>query len=103
MPELIVIYWRDIPAQVVAKQGRQRARQQLSGRFQKGIDRAAMRAKKTDSDAYLEDWRRESLTQAGDMNELVTSTAYRLEHEYSEERLEQIIRNKGWASHVRTA
>ena len=46
MPDLTIIYWRDIPAQVLAKQGRQRVRHKLSERFPKGIDRAAMRAKK---------------------------------------------------------
>jgi hypothetical protein len=95
MPALTIIYWRDIPAQVLAKQGRQRVRQKLSDRFHKGIDRAAMRAKKIDADAYLEDWRRETLKTPGEMAFLVKNAAHRLESEYDDIRLERIIKNKG--------
>ncbi len=59
MPELIKIYWRDIPSQVTAKAGRKTAKVMLPSRFQEAIDRAAMRAGKGSSDAYMEDWRRE--------------------------------------------
>ena len=55
MAAVTVIYWRDIPAQVVVKQGRRRARRELPQRFQQAIDRAAMRAKKITADAYLDD------------------------------------------------
>lgn len=95
MPDLTIIYWRDIPAQVLAKQGRQRVRHKLSDRFHKGIDRAAMRAKKIDADAYLEDWRRETLKTRGEMEFLVKKAAHRLESEYDDIRLERIIKNKG--------
>ena len=44
MPELTVIFWRAIPAQVTAGKGRGAARVQLSDRFQEAIDAAAMRA-----------------------------------------------------------
>ena len=95
MAEVTIIYWRDIPAQLVAKQGRRRVRHKLSARFQEGIDRAAMRAKKVDADAYLEDWRRESSRQEGEMEGLVRDMAERIEQQYDELRLERIIRNKG--------
>ncbi len=95
MPDLTIIYWRDIPAQVLAKQGRQRVRHKLSERFHKGIDRAAMRAKKVDTDAYLEDWRRKTVKSAGEMEALVQEAAHRLESEYDDIRLERIIKNKG--------
>ena len=58
MASLIVITWRDIPAQVIAKRGRETVKVQLSARFQEAVDRAAMRAGKGSSDAYLADWRR---------------------------------------------
>ena len=61
MAELTVIYWRDIPAQVVAKSGRRSAKVVLAERFEKAIDRAAMRAKLRDTDSYLEQWRRGAL------------------------------------------
>ena len=95
MIDLTIIYWRDIPAQVVAKQGRKRSRRALTPRFQQGIDRAAMRAKKIDTDAYLEDWRRESTRLEGEMEVLVQEAAERLEREYDELRLERIVRNRG--------
>jgi len=58
MGSLIVISWRDIPAQVIVKRGRESAKVQLSHRFQEAVDRAAMRAGKGSSDAYLADWAR---------------------------------------------
>ena len=58
MASLIIISWRDIPAQVVVKRGRETAKVQLSTRFQEAVDRAAMRAGNGSSDAYLADWKR---------------------------------------------
>src|SRR4030081_2612431 len=66
MGSLIVISWRDIPAQVIAKQGRDAAKVQLSHRFQEAVDRAAMRAGKGSSDAYLADWARSTPRPCGD-------------------------------------
>ena len=54
----IDILWRDIPSQVLVKRGRDRGKYMLSARFQEAVDRAAMRAGKGGSDAYLEEWRR---------------------------------------------
>ena len=59
MPKLTIIYWRDIPAQVIGQQGRKRFKLELPRRFAEAIDRAAMRAGKGSSDLYLEEWRRE--------------------------------------------
>ena len=39
MAKLIVISWRDIPAQVVVKKGRETGKVQLSHRFQEAVDR----------------------------------------------------------------
>ena len=58
MAQLIVVYWRDIPAQVIVRRGRTAAKRQLSERFEKAIDRAAMKAKLRDTDSYLNEWRR---------------------------------------------
>ena len=60
MAKLITIYWRDIPAQVMGRKGRTTAFKRVLGpRFQRAIDRAAMRAGRGSSDHYLDDWRRE--------------------------------------------
>jgi len=93
--KLTIVYWRDIPAQVIAKQGRTSAKVPLDVRFEKAIDRAAMRARKIDADAYLNDWRREAVACSDDLEAEAKATAVRLESEFPDERLEQIIRNKG--------
>ncbi len=59
MGKLTIIYWRDIPAQVIGQQGGTRFKKVLDGRFAVAIDRAAMRAGKGSSHAYLDEWRRE--------------------------------------------
>ena len=66
MAEKVVVFWRDIPAQVIVKAGRKTAKRQLSERFEQAIDRAAMRAQLTGTDAYLEQWRRGEPTPCGD-------------------------------------
>ena len=51
MAQLTIIWWRDIPAQVVAKAGRSSAKRELPPRFQEAIDPAAMRGGARDTDA----------------------------------------------------
>ena len=58
MAEKVVVYWRDIPAQVIVKAGRKTAkRRSPSGSSRRSTGRA-MRAQLTGTDAYLEQWRR---------------------------------------------
>ncbi len=92
MAEIILVYWRDIPAQVIVKAGRKTARRQLSDRFQTAIDRAAMRAKMRDSDSYLEQWRRTEPAACGDeLEREATEAAERLEIDFPDARLEQLV------------
>ena len=95
MAKVVIIYWRDIPSQVTVQEGRKRAKKLLPARFQEAIDRAAMRAKKIDSDAYLEDWVRKNTKQEGDINELVETIANQIEAKFTDEILDTIVRNKG--------
>src|ERR1700730_12818466 len=95
MASLIVISWRDIPAQVVAKRGRETFKVQLSARFQEAVDRAAMRAGKGSSDAYLAAWRRGPRDCGEDLQAEASAEAARLEALYSDEDLERVIRAKG--------
>jgi len=98
MAKKTIIYWRDIPSQVLAQRGRTRQKVHLSERFQKAIDRAAMRAGKGSSDAYLEEWRREaSACEGDDLQMIADREAERLEREYSDERLLELIRGHGAA------
>ena len=93
---MIVISWRDIPAQVIVKRGRESAKVQLSQRFQEAVDRAAMRAGKGSSDAYLADWQRSAPRPCGDdLQSEAAGEAARLEGLFSDEDLEQLIRAKG--------
>ena len=95
MPKLITIYWRDIPAQVIGQQGRQRVKQELEKRFAVAIDRAAMRAGKGSSNAYLEEWRRENRPCEGDMAAAVREEVARLESQFPDDLLEATVKNKG--------
>lgn len=96
MGSLIIISWRDIPAQVIVKRGRDTAKVQLSARFQEAVDRAAMRAGKGSSDAYLADWQRSAPRACGDdLQAEAAAEAARLEARYSDEALERLIRAKG--------
>ena len=96
MASLTLIYWRDIPAQVVVKRGRETAKVKLSNRFQEAVDRAAMRAGKGSSDLYLAEWRRSAATTCSDdIEKEAAAEAARIEARYSEEDLERLIRAKG--------
>ena len=95
MAKLITVYWRDIPSQVIAKKGRTTSKVLLSRRFQEAIDRAAMRAGKGSSDAYLSEWRREASTCSDNLEEAARQTADSLEARYSDEDLLALIRAKG--------
>ncbi|MBE1281896.1 MAG: hypothetical protein GJ676_01165 [Rhodobacteraceae bacterium] len=98
MPDVTIVYWRDIPAQVIVGKGRRGAKRQLEERFEQAIDRAAMKVNAKDSDAYLAEWRKaEPFSMDGDPAELAEAEATRLETEYDQERLKTLINNDGWA------
>lgn len=95
MPKIVTIYWRDIPSQVTIQEGRTRAKKLLPARYQEAIDRAAMRAKKIDTDSYLDDWDRVNKKAEGDLDELLESTVAEIEAKFTDEILEAMVRNKG--------
>lgn len=96
MAKLICIYWRDIPAQVVGRAGRRNGfKKELQPRFAKAIDRAAMRAGRGSSDAYLEDWRRESEDVDGDLETLVNERVAELEGQFDDAFLEAVVKAGG--------
>lgn len=96
MAKLIVVYWRDIPAQVIGKAGRRTVKKQLSTRFQEAIDRAAMRAGRGGSEAYLSEWRRESReVAASELEAEVDRVAGEFEAGMSDEDLLRLVRAKG--------
>jgi hypothetical protein len=96
MGALSIISWRDIPAQVVVKRGRESAKVQLSTRFQEAVDRAAMRAGRGSSDAYLADWKRSDARPCSDdLKAEAAAEAARIEQRYTDEDLERLIRSRG--------
>lgn len=78
-PELTVIWWQDIPAQVSARVGRETVRQELSPRFQRAIDAVAMRTGMAGTDAYLEQWDRRTRPCGPDLQAEVDAEVRRLE------------------------
>ncbi len=98
MPDVTIVYWRDIPAQVIVGKGRRGAKRQLEERFEQAIDRAAMKVNAKDTDAYLAEWRKAApYTCDGDPAEVAEAEAQRLETEYDQERIKALIANDGWA------
>ncbi len=96
MAELTIVYWRDVPAQVIARSGRRTAKAELSKRFMEAIDAAAMRAGATNSDAYLADWRRGEPTACNDeLEAAVTAAVGELERAYDDARLKRLIVSGG--------
>ena len=95
MAKKTIIFWRDIPSQVVVKEGRTKAKTQLSKRFMVAIDRAAMRAGRQGSQEYLEDWRRQIETCQGDLQTIADTAAKEMEDFYSDEVLQTLVKNKG--------
>jgi hypothetical protein len=97
LAQYYVVYWRDIPAQVVAGTGRRnQVKVQLSGRFQEAIDAAAMRGQARDSESYLEDWRKGEPAECSDDLEVeANAVAGRLEEEFDAARLKALVKAGG--------
>ena len=97
MAQLQIVYWRDIPAQVMVKAGRRnQAKRELSLRFTEAIDMAAMRTGAAETDDYLAEWRRGEPVQVGDDLEAEAQTAMdAIEQEYDKDRLVALVKNGG--------
>ena len=96
MIPITIVYWRDIPAQVIVGSGRKAAKKQLEERFEKAIDRCAMKINAKDATAYLSEWRKEIVGSVeGNPQEVVKAEATRLEEEYTNQILVELINNNG--------
>jgi len=96
MAALSILYWRDIPSQVITRRGRTTARAALPSAFQEAIDRAAMRAGRGSSDAYIADWRRSEPRPCGNaLQAEAEAEVARLQADYDSARLDRLIRNHG--------
>ena len=98
MPDVTVVYWRDIPAQVIVGKGRRGTKRVLAERFEQAIDRAAMKAGMAGTDDYLSEWRKAAAYSVeGTPAEAAETEAVRLETEYDNDRIKALIENSGWA------
>jgi hypothetical protein len=100
MAQLTVVYWRDIPAQVIVKKSRrEEAKVQLNERFEKAIDRAAMKANLRDTDSYLSEWRKVSLGEVGDdLQAIADAKAKEIEAAFDEAKLTALVDAGGLAT-----
>ena len=98
MPEVTIVYWRDIPAQVIVGKGRRGAKAQLPERFEQAIDRCAMKIGARDTDSYLAEWRKAVIGEIeGEPDAIAASEAARLEAEFDTAALKRIIDAEGWS------
>jgi len=99
MPEVTIVYWRDIPAQVIVGSGRRASKMPMPERFETAFDRCAMRAGARESDAYLAEWRKgEPYVVEGEAADVASGEAARLEEEFSADAIKALIANNGWAT-----
>jgi hypothetical protein len=101
--QLVTIWWRDIPTQVNAQQGRTRHRVVLPRRFQRAVDEAAMAAGLTQASDYVAEWRRTSEPHTGPatpdaLQAAADAAAARFDAEYPKARLVELSRNRGFES-----
>ncbi|MGH1367384.1 MAG: virulence factor [Maritimibacter sp.] len=98
MAQVTVVYWRDMPAQVLVGRGRRAVKAPLSERFEQAIDRAAMKSGAAGTEDYLEAWRKGApLDVEGDDATAAQTMLKRLETEYDSARLKTLIENGGHA------
>ena len=98
MPDVTIVYWRDMPAQVIVGKGRRGAKAALPERFEQAIDRAAMKSGAAQTDAYLEGLRKAvPYPVEGDQNAVAAAEAARIDAEFNPARLKALIANDGWA------
>lgn len=95
-PQLITIFWRDIPAQVNASSRAEKHQVLLKPRFQKAIDRAAMVADITSASDYVNEWRRVAVTVTGDLEAAAQHEADRLDAEFDKAKLEELVAAGGF-------
>ncbi len=99
MPQVVTVYWRDIPAQVIVGKGRRAAKIQLPERFEQAIDRCAMKIGAKEDDAYLAEWRKVGpvTIEGADDRAVAEAEADRLVTEFDTDRIKTLIANDGWS------
>jgi hypothetical protein len=97
MAEVTIVFWRDIPAQIIVGKGRRALKKPLPERYEQAIDRCAMKIGARDSDAYLAEWRKAApVSVPGEDAEVAEAELARILTEYDAERLRALIETDGW-------
>jgi hypothetical protein len=95
MAKLKIVFWRDIPGQVVVRDNRRSTRLRLSPKFIRAIERAAYRLKKCQKDVWFDPWHDVEQPYMGDINEQGRLLVEHIEQQYSESVLDQLSRASG--------
>jgi hypothetical protein len=99
MADVTVVYWRDMPAQVIVGRGRRGTKLPLPERFEQAIDRAAMKSGAAESDAYIEGFRKaDPVPVDGSDQEAAEAMVAKIDTEFDLDRIKTLIANDGWAS-----
>ena len=98
MPDVTIVYWRDMPAQVIVGRGRRGTKLPLPERFEQAIDRAAMKSGAAQSDEYMSGFRKaDPYVADGTDAEATEAAVARIVAEYDQDRIKALIANDGWA------
>jgi hypothetical protein len=95
MAKLKIVFWRDIPGQVVIRDRRRSTRLRLSAKFMRAIERAAYRLKKHQKDVWFDPWHDVDQPFMGDINEQGRLLVEHIEQQYSDAVLDQLSRASG--------
>ncbi|WP_322893687.1 MULTISPECIES: virulence factor [unclassified Yoonia] len=98
MAEVTIVFWRDIPAQVIVGRGRRGTKLPLPERFEQAIDRAAMKSGAAESDEYMAGFRKaDPYSAAGSDSEAAEAAVAQIDAAYDQDRIKTLIANHGWA------
>ena len=94
--QVVYIFWRVIPAQFIVGKGRQAKKVKLPDRFEKAIDKCAMKLNFTDTDSYLKEWRKTSpIYCEGSLEDIIEMENKRFDVAYNNNKLNKLIENGG--------
>ena len=94
--QVVYIFWRDIPAQFIVGRGRKAKKVKLPDRFEKAIDKCAMKLNFTDTDSYLKEWRKTTpILCRGSLEDIISKENKRFEVDYDKKKLNDLIENGG--------
>jgi len=98
MADVTVVYWRDMPAQVIVGRGRRGTKLPLPERFEQAIDRAAMKSGAAQSDDYMEGFRKaDPVPVDGTDQDAAAAMVAKIDADYDLARIKTLIENDGWA------